>query len=136
MPAKNSLTIEGHLGRDAEIFYCKSGTAVCNLSVGVTGKGRDGQKETTWVKVTLWKAAAEKAKDFKKGQAIRCEGKASAEAYLDRNKQPQAKLCLTAFQVELLEKKDEPAKSAANLPVNPSEPHYVDEEFNLDDLPF
>ena len=56
------LTIVGRLGRDPELRYTPTGTAVCTFNVAtdrVWLKDDVKQEETTWHRVTTWKAQAE-----------------------------------------------------------------------------
>lgn len=64
------LTGVGRLGQDAEVRYTKSGTAVASLSLAYdTGFG--DEKETTWVKGSLWGKRAETLAEYlTKGTAV------------------------------------------------------------------
>lgn len=57
-----NLNLVGNLGRDAELRYTPSGTAVCNLAVACSYGMKDkdtGYKPTQWVDATLWGKQAE-----------------------------------------------------------------------------
>lgn len=76
----HAIKIEGFVGRDAEMRYTPSGTAITNFSVGVNEdykkKGTDEwQKQTIWMKVSVFGDNAEKLVNrVKKGMKISCEG--------------------------------------------------------------
>lgn len=63
MPALNQCNFIGNLGKDPEIRYINDGTAVCNISLGVTQKwkSKDGtpQERTEWVRASAFDKAAE-----------------------------------------------------------------------------
>jgi single-strand DNA-binding protein len=74
------IIIVGNLGGDPEMKYLENGTAITNFSVAVNGSRPDGkggwEDETTWFRVTAWKAQAENAHRYlKKGSKVLVEGK-------------------------------------------------------------
>lgn len=78
------LVIVGYLGRDPELRYTSSSTAVCNYSVATTRtwKNGDGSKseETVWVKVSSWGKRAEiDGKYLKKGSLVLVEGRLNVD---------------------------------------------------------
>jgi single-strand DNA-binding protein len=55
----------GRLGRDAEVRYTPSGTAVADLSLAFNyGQKEDGKQPTQWVKAGLWGKRAEKLAEY------------------------------------------------------------------------
>ena len=75
-----SITIVGNLGKDPEMRYTPSGTAVTSLDVGTNRKytGSDGEtvKESTWFRVSVFGKQAETAAQYlKKGSAVLIEGR-------------------------------------------------------------
>lgn len=115
MPNKNSVTIAGHLGRDPELRYVGSGSAVCSFSVAVKDRWKqDGQdkEKTVWIDVKAWKDTAELANEhFKKGSAIHVEGKLDVEEWDDKQTgQKRSKVVIVANSVSVpLYKKKEQA---------------------------
>lgn len=76
----NKVILVGRIGRDIELKYTPSGTAVCNLSLatdeGYTDKNGQKQDRTEWHKVVLWGKTAENVAKYKrKGDEIYVEGK-------------------------------------------------------------
>ncbi len=59
----NRLLVSGNLGRDPEVRFAASGTAVCTVSVAVSGreKGKSGAWEdtTTWIDLVAFGKTAE-----------------------------------------------------------------------------
>jgi single-strand DNA-binding protein len=71
------IIITGRLGRDPEIRFTKTGKAVCNLSLAVKQRVKQGNgyaDSVTWHRVVLWQGLAEDARALRKGTAIRVEG--------------------------------------------------------------
>lgn len=74
------ITIIGYLGRDPEMRYLDTGTAVCDFSVATSRKynrkSGDPVDETAWFTVTVWGAQAENAYKFlRKGDPVYIKGR-------------------------------------------------------------
>ena len=69
------ITITGNIGREPELRFTQSGTAVANFSVAVTRK-RGNDEETSWFNVVCFKEQAENASEcLVKGQRVIVVGK-------------------------------------------------------------
>lgn len=82
----NKVIILGNLGRDPELKYTQSGTAICNLTVATTRKwkGKDGNmvEETEWHRVVVWGTQAENANKYlAKGRQVYIEGRLKTDSY-------------------------------------------------------
>src|SRR5690349_9056493 len=77
----NKVMIVGNLGRDPEMKYAASGTAICNFSVAVTSGY--GDKETTeWFRVVAWQKLAETCNEYlRKGSKVYIEGRLQTRKY-------------------------------------------------------
>ena len=80
----HTIIIVGNVGRDPEMRYTPSGSAVTSFSVASsrTYKSREGTpvKETIWFRVTCWGRQAEIANNYvKKGQKVLVEGRLVAD---------------------------------------------------------
>ncbi len=80
----HTIIIVGNVGRDPEMRYTPSGSAVTSFSVASsrTYKSREGApvKETIWFRVTCWGRQAEIANNYvKKGQKVLVEGRLVAD---------------------------------------------------------
>lgn len=100
--------VVGNVGRDAEIRYTQSGTAVADFSVAVstswtdTGTGEKREK-TSWYRVTAWRGLAEVVgKYVKKGMSVMVVGTAEASAYMGNDGEPKASLDITARDIQFL----------------------------------
>ncbi len=99
--------IVGNLGRDPEMRYTPSGTAVTNLNVAVNRKwtGRDGQQQekTTWFRVAAWDKLAELCNQYlSKGSLVLVEGDVEARAWTTQEGEARASLELNARNVRFL----------------------------------
>lgn len=79
-----STTIVGNLGKDPEMRYAPSGTAVTSMSVATNRKytGSDGQvvKETIWFRVSVFNKQAEACAQYlKKGSTVLVEGRLQSD---------------------------------------------------------
>ncbi len=88
MAGLNKITIIGNLGRDPEMRYTPSGSAVTSFSVAVTRKytTREGEQreETEWFNVSCWNKLAETANQYlAKGKQVYIEGRLSSRSYED-----------------------------------------------------
>ncbi len=103
MPSAVQITILGHAGKDAELKYTSSGTAMCKFSVAVT-HGRDDRAETTWYDVTLFgNYAEETAQRIHKGDLVFVAGdRLKVEPWLGNDGGPRASLYLTARTVRVV----------------------------------
>lgn len=56
-----TMTVNGRIGRDAEIRYTANNTAVCNIAVAYNygRKDEQGNRPSQWVEAALWGAQAE-----------------------------------------------------------------------------
>jgi single-strand DNA-binding protein len=81
MASVNKVILIGNLGRDPEVRYTPSGSAVCNVSVATTRnwKNKDSgerQEETEWHRVVFYDRLAEIAGEYlKKGRPVYVEGR-------------------------------------------------------------
>jgi single-strand DNA-binding protein len=86
----NKVQIIGNLGRDPEMRYTPSGSAVTNFTVAVNRprRGQDGNMtdETEWFRVVLWDKLAETASEFlRKGRTVYIEGRLQSRKYTDKD---------------------------------------------------
>ena len=82
----NKVQFIGHLGKDPEVRYLSSGTAVCNFSIASTEKwkDKDGEKHerTEWLKCNAFDRLAEVCGEWlKKGSLVYVEGNLQTREY-------------------------------------------------------
>ncbi|MFB3915596.1 MAG: single-stranded DNA-binding protein [Terriglobales bacterium] len=85
----NKVILIGNLGRDPEVKYTPSGTAVANLAIATNErfKDKDGswQDRTEWHRVVAWQRLAEIAGEYlKKGSKVYVEGSLRTRSWDDK----------------------------------------------------
>jgi len=105
--------IIGNVGRDPELKYTQSGTAVCDFSVAVSRRWTDSssgqqREKTTWFRVSAWRGLAETCKQFvHKGMQVMVAGDVDVSAYVDQSGEARGSLELTARDIQFLGGRDD-----------------------------
>jgi len=74
--------ILGNLGKDPEMKYSASGTAITTFSVAVSEKYGEGPETTEWYSVVAWDKRAETiAEHFHKGDSILVTGRMKTRSW-------------------------------------------------------
>lgn len=87
----NKIMLIGNAGREPEMTYTPSGSAVTKFSLAVSRRRNDkgsGEKitETTWFNVVAWERLAEVCNQFvHKGSKIYVEGRMQSREYTDKD---------------------------------------------------
>jgi single-strand DNA-binding protein len=108
MASINKVIIIGNLGRDPEVRYTPSGSAVCNLRLATTRnwKSRDTgekQEETEWHSVVLYDRQAEVAGEYlKKGRPVYIEGRLKTRKWQDKDGNDRYTTEIVAETMQLL----------------------------------
>ncbi len=90
MASVNKVILIGNLGRDPEVRYLPSGSAVCNLRIATTESWKDkasGEKKeiTEWHSVVLFDKLAEIAGEYlRKGRSVYIEGRLQTRKWQDK----------------------------------------------------
>jgi single-strand DNA-binding protein len=89
MASVNKVILIGNLGRDPEVKYTQSGTAVANLNLATnevwTDKAGQKQERTEWHRVVVWgKQAQILSEHLTKGKQIYVEGSLQTRSWDDR----------------------------------------------------
>jgi single-strand DNA-binding protein len=91
MASVNKVILIGNLGRDPEIRYAPSGSAICNVSIATTRQGKDrntGERteETEWHRVVFFDRLAEIAGEYlRKGRPVYVEGRLKTRKWQDKD---------------------------------------------------
>lgn len=103
------IVIGGNLGQDPDLRYTQSGTAVANLSVGVTDyAGKDQQTgqakhETEWFRVVVFGAHAEAMKSYaQKGTKVQVSGRMKTRKWTDQQGVERYNTELIANEVNIM----------------------------------
>jgi single-strand DNA-binding protein len=108
MASVNKVIVLGNLGRDPELRYTPSGSAVCNVSIATTRnwKSKDSgerQEETEWHRVVFYDRLAEIAGEYlKKGRPVYVEGRLKTRKWADKDGKDQYTTEVIAEQMQLL----------------------------------
>jgi single-strand DNA-binding protein len=85
----NKVILVGNLGKDPEVKYTPSGTAVARLTLATNERFKDKsgewQDRTEWHNLVLWQRQAEIAGEYlKKGSKIYVEGRLQTRSWEDQ----------------------------------------------------
>ena len=86
----NKAILVGNLGKDPELRYTPSGTAVCTFSIATSDRFKNKQGEqqerTEWHNIVVWSGLAEICgKYLTKGKQVYIEGRIQNRSYDDRD---------------------------------------------------
>lgn len=129
MSSYNKTVIIGNAGKDAEMKYTPSGTAVTTFSVavneGYTNKEGVKIEKVTWFRVTAWNKLAEVCNQYvTKGKQVLVEGTVDTHAWIDANSgEARSSLELRADTVKFLG-----SKATGDEHSNPGSPVVTEEE--------
>ncbi len=104
----NKIMLIGNVGRDAELTYTQTGSAVAKFSLAVSRRWTDkasGEKkeETTWFNIVAWERLAETCGQYvRKGTKVYVEGRLSTREYTDREGKLRTSVDVTISDMELL----------------------------------
>jgi len=117
----NKIILIGNLGRDPEMNYTQSGTAVTKFSLAVNriSKSQSGERqtETEWFNIIAWNQLAETcSKYLQKGHKVYVEGRLTQRKYTDRNNVERTAVEVIINEMEMLTPKDrQPSSSSDNF---------------------
>ena len=141
MASVNKAILIGNLGRDPELRYTPSGTAVCTFSIATSRKWRDKQtnelkESTNWHRIVLWDKQAELAKQYlTKGSSVYIEGRIETRSW-DDNGVKKYMTEIIGQQLQFLTKRSDQPTGEHEAPPPPeadTAPPLTGED---DDLPF
>jgi single-strand DNA-binding protein len=90
MASLNKVMLIGNLGKDPEVRYTQSGTAVASFSLATSerfkGKTGEWEEKTEWHNITLWGRLAEISGEYlAKGKTVYIEGRLQTRKWQDRD---------------------------------------------------
>ena len=108
----NKVMLIGNCGKDVEIRYTQSGSAVASFSVATTErfKNKDGQMqdETEWHNIVAWGKLAEVCGEYlHKGSKVYIEGKIKTEKWTDQNGVEKFTTKIVAREMKMLSARGE-----------------------------
>jgi single-strand DNA-binding protein len=138
----NKAIIVGNLGKDVELRYTSTGTAVASFSVATSERYKDkagnAQEKTEWHNIVAWGQLAEICgKYLAKGSKVYVEGKIQTRSYDDRDGNKRYITEINISEMKMLGDKKEggdaaPRREAQPAPDAPDQGGYSPD----DDIPF
>ena len=139
----NKVILVGNLGKDPELRYTPSGTAVCTFSLATTERFKNKQGEqqdrTEWHNIVVWAGLAEVCgKYLTKGKQVYLEGRIQNRSYDDRDGNKRYITEIVANEMQMLGRAGEqngggrPTTPADDFSQAPPEPQFNPD----DDIPF
>lgn len=146
----NNVVAAGRLGGDPELKETKGGMSVAGFSIATNRvwKDKSGEKQesTEWIRCIAWGKTAETiAQYFRKGKEIYIEGRLQTRSWdgQDGKKNYKTEVVVDRFQFVGYDKdgsggqnnQQQPAEGRFSPPQAQTAPP-IDEEINLEDIPF
>ena len=144
MASVNKVIVLGNLGRDPEVRFTPTGSAVCSISIATTRSWKDKQtgekqEETEWHRIVMYDRLAEIAGEYlKKGSTAYIEGRLKTRKYTDKAGIEKYSTEIVAESLQLLGgRSDAPATAAGQAPSSkPADKSASREAEIADDVPF
>jgi single-strand DNA-binding protein len=108
MASVNKVILIGNLGKDPEVRYMPSGSAICNVTIATSRQWKDKtsgerQEETEWHRVVFFDRMAEIAGEYlKKGRPVYVEGRLKTRKWTDKDGVEKYTTEITATDMQLL----------------------------------
>ena len=108
MASVNKVILIGNLGRDPEVRYAASGSAICNVTIATSRQWKDKtsgerQEETEWHRVVFYDRLAEIAGEYlKKGRPVYVEGRLKTRKWTDKDGVEKYTTEIVATEMQLL----------------------------------
>ena len=131
----NKLTIIGNLTKDPEIRTTTSNLTVCNFTVAVNRRSKNGNNESDFFRVSVWRQLGEVcAKYLSKGKKVCVIGPVSCSTYQGSDGTTRASMEIVADDIEFLSPRDAGSSDAGASTAKGSVPGMTAVE--VDELPF
>ena len=104
----NKVILVGNLGKDPEVRYTQSGSAVTNITVATSDSWKDRQtgeqqERTEWHRVVFFSRLAEIAGEYlKKGSQVYIEGRLQTRKWQDQSGQDRYTTEIVANEMQML----------------------------------
>ena len=132
----NKVMLIGNVGREPEMTYTPSGSAVTKFSLAVSRRWKDKssgdqKEETTWFNIVAWERLAETCSNYvHKGSKIFVEGRFVSRDYTDKDGNKRTAFDIVITEMELLDSKgSRPADQSGGGSVAPSTGEVGGEDF-------
>jgi single-strand DNA-binding protein len=137
----NRVILVGNLGKDPELRYVNQEIPLAKLRMAVSEPQGDGQVDTTWVDVSLWRGLAERAHRYaRKGATVLVEGRLVERTWKNQQGEKRSRIEVEGQRFVMLGKPSDADQKQADFSHNPLgnvDPFgKLDEATGTDDLPF
>ena len=108
MASVNKVILIGNLGKDPEVRYAPSGSAIANVTIATSRVWKDKtsgekQEETEWHRVVFFDRMAEVAGEYlKKGKSVYIEGRLKTRKWTDKEGVEKYTTEIMADKMEML----------------------------------
>ncbi len=152
MASVNKVTLIGNVGKDPELRYTPSGSAVCTLSLATNRTWKDKssgekQQETEWHRIALYDRLAEIAAEYlRAGSVAYIEGRLKTRKWQNKEGHDVYTTEIIADQLQLFSQREggterasapRPAPAAAPRPAAKTAPKSSTDFDDMDDdIPF
>jgi single-strand DNA-binding protein len=101
----NHIVLVGRLVADPELRQTQSGVPVTSFRIAVDRpKSRDGEKQTDFFGVSIWRNRAERAAEFlQKGRLVLISGRVQIREYTDRDNNKRTAVDVVADDFQMLD---------------------------------
>ena len=124
----NNITVTGNVGRDPEIKFAQSGTAILKFTVADTS-GRDDNKKTQWWNIVCFGDLAENvAASINKGTRVKVLGKVQREKYTGQDGVEKERTEILADDVGISLRWQPAGDAPVSRVTAPAQPALDDEE--------
>lgn len=140
MASVNKVILIGNLGRDPELRYTPSGTAVATFSVATTENwsNKEGEKQsrTEWHRVEAWGRLAEICGEYlSKGRQVYIEGSLQTDEWKDQEGNKRQTTKVKALKMQMLGSREQTGSFSEGYSGGAPGPS-VNESPTEDDIPF
>lgn len=131
----NKVFLIGRLVRDPELRYTSNNTPVATFSLAVNRNfaGPNGERETDFINIVVWRKQAENCKNYiNQGSQVAIDGRIQTRNYEDQNGQKRYVTEVVADNVQFLDTKAQRERQQ-NSNVNP---YNVNDSANMNSYNF
>lgn len=131
----NKVFLIGRLVRDPELRYTGSNIPVATFSLAVNRNftGPNGERETDFLNIVVWRKQAENVKKYiKQGSQVAIDGRIQTRTYDDQNGNKRYITEIVADNVQFLDTKSSREQTSQPNQINDSPYNYSS---NLNDTP-
>jgi single-strand DNA-binding protein len=108
MASVNKVILVGNCGRDPEVRYSPSGSAIATISIATSSRRKDKNtgemiEDTQWHRITFYDRLAEIAGEYlKKGKPVYIEGRLKYGKYTDKDGIERNTVDIVASEMQML----------------------------------